>query len=253
MVHLIIGRLVAAGDIDLSTPVGDYLPGLGSGYRTASVPDVLDMNVVNEYSEDFTIPEAMYYVHEEAMGWRAVPGRNGLRMRPFLCSIRSDDTRNPTGIANYKARTPTYGWLAEVVSGRSLREYLAEIVDAAGLAGKFTITTDRDAVPVMDGGGCLTARDLARCGLLLLRRGQGVEGTAGGSARFMEASLRGGVKFRSRAYPDDLRYHNQLMTDGRFVGHGGYGRPVPARRPGQRGRVWLHERVRRRTASRPNT
>jgi CubicO group peptidase (beta-lactamase class C family) len=224
MTHLIIGRLVATGDIDLATPVGHYLPELGSGYQDASVQDVLDMNVVNEYSEDFTDPAAMYYVHEEAMGWRLpLPGSAELRMRPFLCSIRSDDTRNPTGIANYKdANTDVLAWLAEVVSGRSLRDYLAEIVDAAGLAGKLTITTDRDGVPVMDGGGCLTARDLARYGLLLLRRGQGVDGTNVSSAQFLEASRHGGVRFQSRAFPSGLRYHNHLMTDGRFVGHGGY-------------------------------
>ena len=225
MMHLVIGHLVTTGDIDLAAPIGHYLPDLGSGYQTASVQDVLDMNVVNEYSEDFTDPEAMYYVHEEAMGWRLPgPGRDELRMRPFLCSIRSDDTRNSTGVANYKdANTDVLAWLAEVVSGRSLREYIAEIVDAAGLAGKFTITTDRGGVPVMDGGGCMTARDLARYGLLLLRRGQGVDGTNVGSAQFLEASLHGGVKFQSRAFPSgDLWYHNQLMTDGRFVGHGGY-------------------------------
>ncbi|RWG12905.1 MAG: hypothetical protein EOQ55_26270 [Mesorhizobium sp.] len=42
-------------------------------------------------------------------------------------------------------------------------------VEAAGLEGCFHITCDREGVPLVDGGACLTARDLARYGLLFAR------------------------------------------------------------------------------------
>ncbi|MER9121407.1 hypothetical protein NKH93_33580 [Mesorhizobium sp. M0954] len=43
-------------------------------------------------------------------------------------------------------------------------------VEAAGLKGRLHITCDREAVPLVDGGACLTARDLVRYELLFARK-----------------------------------------------------------------------------------
>ena len=48
MTHLIVGRCVEDGLIDLAAKVRDYLPGIGSGYAEATIQNVLDMNVVND-------------------------------------------------------------------------------------------------------------------------------------------------------------------------------------------------------------
>jgi len=56
------------------------------------------------------------------------------------------------------------GWIIERASGRALRERLTEIVEAAGLEGRFHISCDREGVPLVCGGVSLTARDLARYG-----------------------------------------------------------------------------------------
>jgi len=125
--------------------------------------------------------------------------------------------------ALYKsANSDVLRWIAERVSGRQLRAYFADIADAAGVEGGFHLTTDRAGRPWASGGGCLTARDLARYGLLFVRSGAGVNGRQVGSAAFIE---------RTRAAPgkslppprDFVRYSNQMNTDGRWVGHGGYG------------------------------
>jgi len=221
--NLVIGRLVERG-LDLHKPVSQYIPDIGSGYATASVQDVLDMNVINDYSEDYRDPLASVFLHEAAMGWRLpAPGGRELTNREYVRGIKSDDVVNRTGLVQYKsANTDVIGEIAERVSGRALRNMLIDIVEAAGLEGTFHIGTDRAGTPIINGGACLTARDLARYALLFARGGRGVGGQEVGSRAFIETTrTRKGVPY---AAPRNWqRYSNHTVTDGQCLGHGGYG------------------------------
>ena len=67
----------------------------------------------------------------------------------------------------------------------------------------------------------MTARDLARYGLLLARKGRGIEGRTIGSAAFIEDSMSGaGSRYQRPDGP--LRYRNQLFAGGHWIGHAGY-------------------------------
>lgn len=223
IINLVMGELVENGIVDLSRPVIDYIPEIGSGYADATIQQVLDMDVVNEYSEDYADPKSAYYSHEEAMGWRLPRDpANELTEHAFLTGIASADTVNRTGYTHYKdANTAVLGWVAERASGRPLRSFLADIVDAAGLEDTFYITADRNGVPTLEGGASLTARDLGRYFSLFVRRGRGVDGKQVGSGEFIEKSLCRGVPMR-QAY-EGFRYSNHLMISGRRVSHTGWG------------------------------
>jgi CubicO group peptidase (beta-lactamase class C family) len=223
--NLIIGSLWRDGLIELDRKVSHYLPEIGSGYAEATVQAVLDMGVSNEYSEDFSDPNATYYLHEESMGWRLPrdPADEDTAKR-FLAGLRSDDICNPGGTPLYKdANTDVLGWIAERVGGRPLRAFLADIVDAAGLEHQFSISTDRTGFPALDGGGVMCARDLARYGSLFVRGGLGINGNWVGCPDFIARALDPcqGLPW-DRERPNE-RYCNQLETDGRYVGHSGYG------------------------------
>jgi CubicO group peptidase (beta-lactamase class C family) len=223
MLNLIIGRLLEDGRLDLGRRVGEYLPWIGTGYAGASLQQVLNMDDANDYSEDYADANSTVFQHEEAMGWRlpADPAREH-SMRSFIAGITSADTTNRSGASMYKsANTDVLAMVAEAVSGRPMRAFLADIADAAGLEGSLYMTTDREGFPTADGGVCLTARDLARYGSLFVRRGRGVDGRQIGSAAFIEGALGQGIPMP--APRDWLRYSNQTNTDGRWVGHGGYG------------------------------
>jgi CubicO group peptidase (beta-lactamase class C family) len=221
--NLVIGRLVDDRKVDLFAPVARYIPEIGSGYARATVQEVLDMDVVNEYSEDFSDPNSTYFRHEEAMGWR-LPAR--AQREPmehdFLTQIQGDGGRNCTGHAQYKdANTAILGWVAERASGKQLRMFLADIVDAAGLEAGLYITTDRNGVPAVEGGACMTARDLARYMALFPRLGVGVARQIVGGDTFIRDTLRGGLPMRQplQAY----RYRNHAMISNNLLGHGGWG------------------------------
>jgi len=223
LMNLIVGKLVAAATIDLSRTIAHYIPEIGSGYADATVQSVLNMDVQNDYSEDFTDPEATYYRHEEAMGWRLPrnPQREEIQ-REFLGRIQSPDTRNRLGVAQYKdANTDVLGWVVERASGRPLRAFLADIVDASGLEGTFYITTDREGFPTLDGGACLSVRDVARYLTLFVRAGKGINGEIVGSAQFIQDTLSGGVPMP--APYDGLRYSNHMMVCDTALCHGGWG------------------------------
>lgn len=222
--NLMLGRMVADGRIDMERTMGSYLPELGSGYAEASVRNTADMNVVNDFSEDYTDPKTGSYIMETAMGWRLPEaGAPEPTIRSFVASVTGDDLENRSGGMLYKStNSDALGWLIERVSGRSLRDWLIEIVEAAGVAGCYHITCDREGVPLIDGGACMTARDLARVGLLFARGGEGVDGRRVGDADFIDDTRRNPGP--SIPEPRDfIRYSRQTMTDGTWLGHGGYG------------------------------
>jgi CubicO group peptidase (beta-lactamase class C family) len=223
MMNLVIGQLVEDDVLELSRAVSNYIPEIGSGYAEATLQQVLNMDVVNDYTEDFTDFGCRYYEHEEAMGWRLpAPGRAEQTECSFLTRIQSNDIRNRSGYVHYKdANTALLGWIAERASGRPLREFLSDIVNAAGLEHVFYITTDRAGFPTVEGGACMSARDLARYFALFARGGRGIRGESVGSASFIKRSLEGGVPMT--APYEGVRYSNHLMLKNSFLGHGGWG------------------------------
>ena len=222
--HLMVGACIDQDLIDVEKTVADYLPEIGSGYAGARIQDVLDMNIVNEYSEDYADSSTMALAHNAAMGWRLPsPGEADICNRDFLCTIEGGDLANSSGLVNYKsANTDVLAWIVERVSKKSLQTLLLEIVEAAGLEHTFYMSTDRAGVPNTNGGACMTARDLARYGLIFARKGRGIANETVGSYQLMEATRQcAGPHF---AKPDNyIHYGNQLKTNGQWIGHGGWG------------------------------
>lgn len=223
MVNLIYGSLVSEGSVDLTQPVGHYLPEAGEAYAHATVQQVLNMDVANDYSEDFTDPNATYYRHEIAMGWRLPPnGTSEPTEYTFIPLLTANSPTAPASAVQYKdANTAVLAWLAERLSERPLRSFLADIVDAAGLECSLHITTDRDGVACIEGGGCLTARDLARYFSIFVRGGRGIRGQQVGSEEFIRQTLASGLPMNGPF--SGIRYSNHLMVSSQVLGHGGWG------------------------------
>ena len=248
--NLVVGRLTEDGSMDLSGRVADHIPEIGSGYAEATLQDIMDMNVVNDYDEDYSNPMSAALVHESAMGWRLPPeGRPEETNREFLRSIESDDIVNRSGEPHYKsANTDVIGWIAERVSGRPLRDFFIDIVEAAGLEDTFHLSCDRAGVPNLNGGVCMSARPRALRPAVRSRRARsrGPEGRKRGLPRRHprphRAALSAARRTRLLRQPDA---HRRPLDRPRRLG-----RPVPAGRSRERdGRGLLQragERGRRR-------
>ncbi|TIQ35947.1 MAG: serine hydrolase, partial [Mesorhizobium sp.] len=189
--NLMLGRAVADGLVNLDDQVRKYIPEIGTGYAEATIKAVADMNIANDFTEDYTNADTTAR-RRDSIGLRLPPeGQKEETDRSFICGITGGDLTNHTGHALYKStNSDVLGWIIERASGRALRDWLIEIVEAAGLEGCFHITCDREGVPLVGGGACLSARDLARYGLLFARKGEGIDGRRVGDAAFIEDTRR---------------------------------------------------------------
>ena len=224
-IHIIIGKLISQGILSLEAKVRDYLPDIGTGYAEASVQSLLDMTVNNNFSEDYSDPHSDCYTEEIALGWR-LPSKKMVKestLVEFTNSIAGYSEQEKVTVAKYKsANTDVLTRILAKYSPKSLAKHIEEIADAIGYKGSFHISLSPDGYPAFSGGGCMSARDLARFGLLFARDGLDIQGQEFANSTFMSESLSRNAP--SLAYPKEwLRYSNHLMTDGRLVGHAGYG------------------------------
>ncbi len=228
-IHLFVGELIDRKLINLNKKISFYLPKIGSGYANAKVKDVLDMNIVNLYSEDYTKAYSSSFLHEPVGGWRLpIKGKNIQSQEQYLNSIKSlksRDLKNYTDLAHYKsANTDVIGLIVEKVSKKSLRQWLLETVEATGFEEGLYIGTDRFGTPWMSGGGSLITRDFLRMGLLFSRFGKGINGKNIGSKTFLSKTINSeGPKYIQLSKNKFVCYVNSLMKCGNWIGHSGYG------------------------------
>lgn len=226
-VNLFIGELVEKKVIDLDNKISHYLPNIGSGYSTATVQDVLDMNIENSYSEDYNDPYTSSFLHEPVNGWRLPENLDDVNSQEdFLNNIKSNegkDLSNTSNNSHYKsANTDVIGLLIEKTSKKPLRDWLLEAVEAAGLEDALYMGTDRFGMPWISGGGCLTSRDFLRFGLLFSRKGLGVKNRIVGSSSFIDKTLKNsGTKYMELSKNKFLHYSNSTMRCGDWIGHSG--------------------------------
>ena len=226
-VNLFIGELVEKNVIDLDNKISHYLPNIGSGYSTATVQDVLDMNIENSYSEDYNDPYTSSFLHEPVNGWRLPENLDYVKSQEdFLNKIKSNEGKNLSNTSNnshYKsANTDVIGLLIEKTSKKPLRDWLLEAVEAAGLEDALYMGTDRFGMPWISGGGCLTSRDFLRFGLLFSRKGLGVKNRIVGSSSFIDKTLKNsGTKYMELSKNKFLHYSNSTMRCGDWIGHSG--------------------------------
>ena len=228
-VNLFIGELVNNKLIDLNKKVSHYLPKIGSGYANAKIQDVLNMNVINSYTEDYTKAYSSSFMHEPVGGWRLPKNlKNHLSQEEYLNTIKKSKNKsliNNSEYAFYKsANTDVVGLIIEKVSGRTLRDWVLSVVEAAGFEDGLYIASDRYGMPWMSGGGCLITRDFLRMGLLFARKGMGVGDRKVGSSSFLDKTIFNvGPKYMNLSKDKYLYYSNSTMVSGDMIGHSGYG------------------------------
>ena len=224
--NLLVGKLVTEGKLDLSKKIKSFYPDMGSGYAEATVQQVLDMDVVNDYTEGYGDPDSPIRSHESASGWR--PYREDIKdnLHAYLKTIESKNITND-GKYHYKStNTDVVGMVIEAVTGRPLHELVREAMVASGFENTGYISTDGFGVPATMGGLVLTTRDFARFGMLLRDGGKGVNGKmVGGGTPFIEQTLShtGATLGLDKYGLGDFRYSNSTYSNGRFIAHAGWG------------------------------
>jgi CubicO group peptidase (beta-lactamase class C family) len=174
VVGCVVGNLVERGLLSPAHLVTDHVPELGpSGYRGASLRDILDMRSGVEFSEDYTDLDAEVRVIEQAMGWRPASDRRvPSSMYAYLTTLGG--TGEHGGVFDYRScETDVLGWVCERATSTRMADLISELVwSPIGAERDAEITCDRAGTAIHDGGMCATARDLARFGVMLLAGGE---------------------------------------------------------------------------------
>jgi CubicO group peptidase (beta-lactamase class C family) len=220
----LVGPLVESGRLDLQKTVRAHLPKIGTGYADATLQDVLDMNVSNDFSEDYSDPDADVWQSEYAAGYR-VDRDNAWPdgQKPYLEAITASKGVRGTGATDYKStNTDVMGWIIEEVTGRRVHELFSEQVwSHLGAEQNALVVLDRSGFASLAGGLIVTLHDLARWGLLLSRRGVAPDGTRVLSERWIDELLDRG-KGTECPIGNGYRYHDQCMSNGRALAHTGW-------------------------------
>jgi len=171
---MLAGIAVGDGKLDPDAKVSDYVEvKRGSAYHAAHVRDLLDMTVSLDFVENYLDTKADFDRYRRAMLWN--PERKGGKpetMIEVLASLKRH--AHPHGTVYYYAspNTDMLGLVIEAAVGQRFHSYLADRLWAPmGARGAAHVTVERVGAARAAGGICVTARDLARFGQLVLDGG----------------------------------------------------------------------------------
>jgi CubicO group peptidase (beta-lactamase class C family) len=175
----LIGVLVGEGRLRTDELVVEHVAELaGTSWEGCTVQHLLDMTGGVAFSEhDMDDPESDGCLIEQISGYTLAVG--AADRRPELppdtrAWIRSLGNQQPHGAAFvYRSiLTDVLGWIVEEVTGQRFAEVLSDRVwSRLGAEHDADLIVDATGFPVVEGGLCVTARDLARFGQMHLQRG----------------------------------------------------------------------------------
>ncbi len=169
------GIMVKDGRLKPDAKVVDYIPELKNspGFADATVREVLDMTTSIVFSEDYDDPKAEVVAHEETMAWR---GRTPLAEKglyAFAQTIKKDKREHGELFHYASINTDVLGWLIERASGRRYIDLMSEAIwSKLGAEHDAQLSVDYRGSAVANGGFCITLRDLARFGQMVLDDGR---------------------------------------------------------------------------------
>jgi len=169
IVGLVTGILQASGDLDVDAPVTRYLPEMAAtAYAGATIRHLLDMRTGIEFDA------RQLRAYAVASSWDPLQeGETTQGLAAFFQSLRSPHKPHGGPFKYVSANTDLLGWAIERVTGRSFAALVSDLLwKPMGAEEIAYMTLDRQGLARCTGGLCMTVRDLARIGLLMLMGGR---------------------------------------------------------------------------------
>ncbi len=170
---LLAGAVADAGLLDLDAPIVRYVPeAAASAFGEATVRHLLDMTTGTAFVEDYT-PNDDVRAYRQSTGW--YPRESSPHdLHDYLLTIPRG---GPHGARfDYVSpNTDMLGWVIERAAGEPYADALSRYVWAPlGAEQDADVTVDPAGSPRAAGGLCVTPRDMARIGQLVVEDGAGV-------------------------------------------------------------------------------
>jgi CubicO group peptidase (beta-lactamase class C family) len=217
------GVLVGRGLLHPEAPVTDYLSELqATGWRDATLQQVLDMTTGVRFSEDYTDPYSDIGRLDVADGWKPIPPNTDPQFRwPHhmweLIETLTETVRPHGALFVYRSiETDVLAFAMERVTGKRLPQIVSEeLWQKLGVEESANFTVDPAGYALADGGFNATLRDYARFGQLHLDNGK-VDGVEILPASWIEATRNGDHTLFREPYTLSLpegAYRNQFWIE----------------------------------------
>jgi hypothetical protein len=218
-VGALAGIFAGRGLLDVMAPVTDYLPELhDTGWRDATLQQVLDMTTGVRFSEEYTDPYSDIGKSDVASGWKPIPPGSDpnfkwpRHMWELIVSLAEVDRPHGNLFVYRSIETDVLAFCLERVSGKRLPQLLSEeIWQKMGAEESANFTVDAAGYALGDGGLNASLRDYARFGQLYLDQGGGII-----PAEWVEATRNGNHAIFKEPYNLSLpegAYRNQFWIE----------------------------------------
>lgn len=175
LLGLLAGVLVGRGQLDPEEPVTALIPELaGTAYRGATIRQLLDMRVGVAFDENYLATSGPIIEYRKSTGWNPLaPGESPSDLRSFFQHLTKPDGPHGGRFHYVSPNTDLLGWVLERASGLRYADLMSELLwRPMGAEHAAYITVDRLGAPRCAGGICVTTRDLARVGQLIVEGGR---------------------------------------------------------------------------------
>ena len=218
-VGMTAGILIGRGLLDVNALVTSYLPELEqTGWRGATLQQVLDMTTGTRFSEEYTNPYSDIGQSDVASGWKPIPPDSdpAFKWPRHMWELVTGLVQaiRPHGeLFSYRSiETDVLAFCMERVTSMRLPQLLSEeLWQKMGAEESACITVDSAGFALADGGLNATMRDYGRFGQLILENGGGVI-----PAAWIDATRNGNHKIFGEPYTFSLpdgAYKNQFWIE----------------------------------------
>jgi CubicO group peptidase (beta-lactamase class C family) len=174
LLGLLTGALVGRGELTPERLVTDLVPEVKTtAYAGATIRHLLDMRAGIAFDENYLATSGPMIAYRKAVGWNpGTPGDAPADLRSFYRELTKPAGRHGGAMSYVSPNTDLLGWVAERAASRRYADLLSDLLwKPLGAAHSAYITVDRLGAPRAAGGVCVTVRDLARVGQLILQDG----------------------------------------------------------------------------------
>jgi CubicO group peptidase (beta-lactamase class C family) len=168
------GVLVGQGAIDTRGFVPDYVNELhGTSWEGCTIQHLLDMRAGTRFDEDdYSNPDSDGVLIEQVSGY-TTRVRDDIPANTYEWIRRIPNATRHGGAFKYRSILPdVLAWVMSAATGRSFADLLSEHIWSHIAADDADIIVDSAGFPIVEGGICTTLHDLARFGVMCLRRGE---------------------------------------------------------------------------------
>lgn len=216
---MLAGILVGRGQLNVAAPVTDYLPELRqTGWKGASLQQVLDMTTGVRFSEAYTDPHSDMGQVDVASGWKPVPPGSDPALKwpdhMWDLILGLHDITRPHGTEfDYRSiETDVLAFCMERVSGKRLPQLLSEeLWQKMGAEESANFTVDPAGYALAEAGLNACLRDYGRFGQLILDGGNGII-----PSQWIETTRSGNHQMFGGHYAETLpggAYHNKFWIE----------------------------------------